>query len=217
MRVFIVVLAVATGCAPAEPGASEGPDAAWLGVAPGSAREFGAARFANFDFARFAIDPNALPPAVDWRAVLGNSFVSGVRSQGPNATCVAFSATAAVESALAVQADRHDVDLAEQWLVTSCGTVDPVTGYYPERIGDDLIVHGMVDEARVPYGGDASACPDGVVADSDFAVTAAWIAVGAQVKAALLASPTTTPGPRSARLACCSRWRTAIRCAALAS
>ncbi|MFH1313700.1 MAG: C1 family peptidase [Candidatus Eisenbacteria bacterium] len=57
---------------------------------------------------------------LDWRDINGNSYVSGVRNQGPCGSCWDFGALAIVESAkmIALGQPNTDPDLSEQYILT---------------------------------------------------------------------------------------------------
>jgi len=111
---------------------------------------------------------DALPAFFDWRQNGGN-YVTPARSQSlPGSSCSscwAFSAVAAVESMLEIQAGDPDwnPDLSEQ-MVVSCspGSCDPDTIPTALRF---MAVEGIADEACMTYGASGgiaceSACED---------------------------------------------------------
>lgn len=108
-----------------------------------------------------------LPLTWDWRNVHGENWLTPVRNQGPEGSCLQHAAMAAVESAINLYFNQHaDIDLSEQAFVSCMWTTYrnwPSDGLPPPPIPEcdnissptkllcDTKIAGAVDEACYPY------------------------------------------------------------------
>ncbi|MFC1799617.1 C1 family peptidase [Candidatus Eisenbacteria bacterium] len=72
------------------------------------------------DFIMWETRPTGGVTQIDWRDIAGQSFVSGIRDQGPCGSCWAFGALATMESAKMIALDQPDTDpdFSEQNVMT---------------------------------------------------------------------------------------------------
>ncbi len=95
--------------------------------------------------------------AFDWR---NGNWVTPVRSQGSCGSCWAFSAIAAVESAIRIytKAPNKDVDLSEQYLVSECCSAGGCKGGWPDWALKHIQAKGVPDESCYPYAAKDTNC-----------------------------------------------------------
>jgi C1A family cysteine protease len=101
-----------------------------------------------------------LPVTLDWRDNGGN-WVTNVRDQKQCGSCWAFSAAAALESAIIRQSGCSgcDLNVAEQILV-SCGGAGSCSGGSPGAASNYIRDTGLPDESVYPYTATNGACPN---------------------------------------------------------
>lgn len=102
----------------------------------------------------------ALPAHFDWRDVGGNNWMTPVRDQEQCNSCWAFAAVGAVEAKLNIWLDYpdYDVDLSEQYLVSTCGGGGDCGGGWHYLALNFIKSNGITDEACFPYIGSNSPC-----------------------------------------------------------
>lgn len=94
----------------------------------------------------------ALPATLDWRNKDGKSWMSPIRNQASCGSCLAFAATAAVESQYRITQGQAStsIRLSPQFMF-SCGGGVCKKGWYPEQAAKFLVNTGVPDEACMPY------------------------------------------------------------------
>jgi len=111
------------------------------------------------------------PSSFDWRNTSGEDWITSVKDQGSCGSCWAFSAAGTVESAYNIESGNPDLDLdlSEEYLVSSCYTM----GWYGNCCGGSHVDalgfvrdSGIPDEGCMPYV-DLSSCTCDSACDSN--------------------------------------------------
>ncbi len=96
-------------------------------------------------------------PELDWRNLLGISYVSPVKNQGSCGSCWAFAVTAALESQVMIATGGNPVDLSEQILV-SCSKTGSCSGGSPSSASTYIQNVGLPSENCFPYTASNNSC-----------------------------------------------------------
>lgn len=102
---------------------------------------------------------NTLPQSCDWRSVNNQNWIFPVRNQAGCGSCVAFAATAAVESHQRIETGRSNLqlDLSEASLFfvnnRQCNLGDPHYGWWIPAALDFVVDEGICFEENYPYRG----------------------------------------------------------------
>ncbi|MCD6418116.1 hypothetical protein J7M00_04980 [bacterium] len=104
----------------------------------------------------------AFPSHFDWRDVNGNDFTTPIRSQGDCGSCWAFAVIGVAEAMINVAENDPDIDvnLSEQYLVSSCCPYGDCDGGYTYYTFEFLQSTGVPDEGCYPYEASNSPCSD---------------------------------------------------------
>ncbi len=138
------------------------------------------------------IDEDHLPARFDWRRWKGRSYVTAIRDQALCGSCWAHAPVAVVESKYNIQVTARfsAVDLAEQNLMSTCGTGDSCEG--GSRLDALRYIRdtGIVDEACFAYTSGACLVETGSVFGDEYECAPACGGEGADT----CANPQDCPG-----------------------
>lgn len=102
-----------------------------------------------------------IPSSKDWRNHNGQNYVTSVKNQGGCGSCVAFGATASVESKVRIKKGAgYAIDISEAHLFY-CLKGDPngcQNGWWPNAAYDNFKNSGVALENYFPYVGNQQAC-----------------------------------------------------------
>jgi len=101
-------------------------------------------------------------PVLDWRNINGNDYTTPIRNQGSCGSCWAFAVCAAAEAVINVAENMPtlDINLSEQYLVSTCCSWGDCDGGYVYYTFEFLQSNGIPDEACYPYRAANSPCND---------------------------------------------------------
>lgn len=143
---------VALGCLPEIPGQPTARMPRLRRAADGSFFPWQSGKWAR---TRTAV--KTLPKTWDWRNVNNHNWITPVRNQGGCGSCVAFTATAAMEAHTRIEAGNANLalDLSESSLFfvnnRQCNPGDPNYGWWNASAMDFLVQEGICFEANYPY------------------------------------------------------------------
>jgi len=108
------------------------------------------------------LQPAYLPPYFDWRNHNGANWLTSVKNQGSCGSCWAFAAVGTAEAMLNIIAGNPDLNLnlSEQYLVSTCTTIGDCNGGFEFLALDYLRDYGVPDEACYPYKAQKSECSE---------------------------------------------------------
>ena len=96
-------------------------------------------------------DLSSLPEFFDWRNFDGKNYITSIKNQRSCGSCVAFAATAVLESVIQIETDFiFDYDLSESHLFF-CGGGSCSIGWTNDAAADFIENTGVVDELCFPY------------------------------------------------------------------
>ncbi len=103
-----------------------------------------------------------LPSSFDWRNYKGANWLTSVKNQGSCGSCWAFGAVGTAEAMLNIIADNPslNLNLSEQYLVSTCTTIGDCNGGFEFLALDYIRDDGVPDEACYPYKTQNSNCSE---------------------------------------------------------
>ncbi len=136
-------------------------------------------------------------PTYDWRNVNGENFMTPIRDQGDCGSCWSFAVIGVAEGMINVAENDPDIDidLSEQYLVSSCCAYGDCDGGYVYSTFEFLESNGVPQESCYPYEASNSPCSyrcSDWLGDLRSFGTPFWLPSGASVntiKAALMDGP----------------------------
>lgn len=110
------------------------------------------------------VEPSTLPTNFDWRDKDGKNWITPIRDQAQCGSCWAFGAIAGVEAKYNIERNdsAFDVDLAEEYLVSSCCETcgNGCSGGWPDQALEYVRDYGVSDEACFTYTAEDAYCSD---------------------------------------------------------